>query len=289
MLSSELRNYIPADIVNKYLDDYCDLLEGYYDENQSLSTSNKENSYNYQIHEREKNQALNSNRYLWLWVYIFIFITTALCFVILFLKNRNKSRIIALQQALENVKILAHELKMRQDGDDAPVLGESKSNAVAISSVENKKNQAISYSNKKLENELREKLRNKLLAIVQSHGDTPISDTILKSNVYKNLLLMIDAKESIGDKSTIWDEIENVVLEDSPKFENNLNLLPQGKITLHEMRAALLLKCGFKPSQMTILLGRTNGAIISRRNTLCLKVLDEKTGVKTIDKIIRLL
>lgn len=84
-------------------------------------------------------------------------------------------------------------------------------------------------------------------------------------------------------------DLEHVVLESSPGFKTNLTLLTLGKLTTLDLHTALLIKCGIKPSQMTILLGRSNGAIISRRETLCLKVLDQKMGVKVIDHIIRLL
>ena len=74
-----------------------------------------------------------------------------------------------------------------------------------------------------------------------------------------------------------------------PKFKENLLLLTLGKMTTAELRTALLIKIGIKPSEMIILLGKSNGAIISRRESLCLKVLDKKMGVKVIDGIIRLL
>ena len=63
-----------------------------------------------------------------------------------------------------------------------------------------------------------------------------------------------------------------------PKFKENLLLLTLGKMTTAELRTALLIKIGIKPSEMIILLGKSNGAIISRRESLCLKVLDKKWG-----------
>ncbi len=84
-------------------------------------------------------------------------------------------------------------------------------------------------------------------------------------------------------------ELERVVLESSPKFKENLNLLTLGKLNVADFQTALLIKCGIKPVEMEILLGRTHGALVSRRQTLGLKVFDEKTSIKIIDGIIRLL
>jgi hypothetical protein len=40
---------------------------------------------------------------------------------------------------------------------------------------------------------------------------------------------------------------------------------------------------------MTNLLNRSKGAIVSRRESLCFRVFDEKLGTKVIDGIVRLL
>ena len=64
-------------------------------------------------------------------------------------------------------------------------------------------------------------------------------------------------------------------------------ILTHNKMTRLELHTALLTKCGFKPSDMNILLGRSNGAIISRKKTLGAKVLGRKESVTVISAIIR--
>jgi len=62
-----------------------------------------------------------------------------------------------------------------------------------------------------------------------------------------------------------------------------------GQLTSHDLRTSLLIKCGVQPSQMANLFSLSKGAIVSRRESLCLKVLDKKMGTKVIDAIIRLI
>ena len=116
-----------------------------------------------------------------------------------------------------------------------------------------------------------------------------ISVGILQSEIFQTFQKKVNVQKCVKENDPLWEELDLMVLECSPKFKSNLFLLTSGNLTLSDLHTALLIKCGFKPSQMTILLGRSNGAIISRRESLCLKVLGKKVGVKTIDSIIRLL
>ena len=52
---------------------------------------------------------------------------------------------------------------------------------------------------------------------------------------------------------------------------------------------ALLIRCGLKPTEVAILLGRSKGALSSRRGYICEMIFGEKLGVKVMDDIIWLL
>ena len=78
-------------------------------------------------------------------------------------------------------------------------------------------------------------------------------------------------------------------MEISPDFIVNLRLLTQGRLSDVELQTALLLKCGMHPSDLKVLFSKSNGAIVSRRETLSVKIFDRKIGVTIIDSIIRLL
>lgn len=286
ILDPELRSLIHPDSLDKYIDEYRGLLEGFYNENENELAINQQSLYNYQLHEREKEKAEKSNENLWKWILGFIFAIALMLIIILLLKNKNKNNIIELQQALQYISNLENEIKItncqidpdnRADSEDA-IKNESPD---AVPKIGTTKNTA---------QELREQLKNKLLSLYENSNEKPaVSPLIFQSSIYQTLLELVNLGKSIKEDDNLWAELEQVVSACSPKFRTNLNLLTFGKLTVHDLHTALLIKSGIKPSQMTILLGRSNGAIISRRESLCIKIFDEKLGVKVIDGIIRLL
>lgn len=288
ILSPELRSFIHPDSLDKYIDEYRGLLEHFYNENENQLAVNQQSLYNYQLHEREKDKAEKSNEKLWQWIIGFIFAVATMLIVILLLKNKNKKNIIELQQAIQYISDLEREIKNAQS---TPLWATETETDGNISNHDESVNQPIlSNPAKNTESELRALLKNKLMALYESCADkTAIPSAIYESEPYQELLKRISSGKTINDDDGLWSELEETVITSSPRFKTNLNLLTSGKLTVLDLHTALLIKCGIKPSQMTILLGRSNGAIISRRESLCIKIFDEKLGVKVIDGIIHLL
>ncbi|RXE70628.1 tetratricopeptide repeat protein [Muribaculaceae bacterium Isolate-002 (NCI)] len=264
LLSSKLRNFIPLDTIHQYISEYREFLENYYDSNKMQLAINKQNYYNYQLHERERKKAETFNRKLIKWIFGISFLCILLAVIILYYKNKAKKTLLHLHGALnnidrlnENISVGNHDLKSTYN-------------------IEN-------------EQELREKLKNKLLSIYNENVDVPLSKTILESEVYNKLLELIKDERMISYDDIIWQELEETVIKSSPDFKYNLHLLIQSHMTTIDFHTALLIKCHIQPSQMAMLLGRTKGAIVSRRDTLSLKIFGEKKGTKIIDGIIRLL
>lgn len=280
LLSPELRQYLNADSLDQYIADYRDLLETFYNENEQQSAINQQNLYNYTLHERQRAKAERSNMNLRHWVYGLVFLAMVMLLTIFYQKIKGQRRIIELQQAIENIKRLKQELNLSTKSKDIPQVNETDTRRT---------NPAIAPA-AKTEKELGEELKNELLAMCEAcESKQDISAGILQSEIFQTLQKRANDQKCIKENDPLWDELELTVLEYSPKFKSNLILLTSGNLTLPDLHTALLIKCGFKPSQMTILLGRSNGAIISRRETLCIKVLGKKVGVKVIDGIIRLL
>lgn len=287
LLSPQLRKFIPSDTLDRYIADYSSLLASLYDENDIQLSINQQSSYNYQLHDRRRAAAEQSNEHLWQWVTGCLFTIVVMGTIILFLKNRDKKHIIELQRALVCIGVLEQELAKSSDTMICRQESNNESNAVnhdvpiPLSNID---------GSNVTEKDLRARLKDKLMTLYQNgEGGCGVSPIILQSQAYLKLMELLKEEKTIKEEDGLWNDIEQIVLECSPKFRINLSLLTCGKLTLHDLHTALLIKCGIKPSQMTVLLGRSNGAIISRRESLCLKVLDEKLGVKVIDSIIRLL
>lgn len=261
LLSPELRHLVPIDSAYRYIHEYASVIESMFNENENRKAVAQQTLYNYKTHEQEKDKIKEDYDNLKAWAGAAFLIIIILIIIILISKNRSKSRIIRLQQALADA-----------DNQAAPA------------------GEAPTLADNPTEEGLREQFRSRLLSLYESSGQLPdVAASILQSAVYGRLQTMVADSRPIAQNDEIWKELEKVVLESSPKFVSNLNLLTVGRLTHLDLHTALLIKCGFKPSQMTILFGKSNGAIISRRETLCVKVLGEKKSVKVIDGVIRLL
>ncbi len=203
-----------------------------------------------------------------------------------YLRNRNKRNIHKLHQAIESIELLKIEINELNEQN-------VKNKDRIVGSVESKDSsmENLSSISKPKENteELREYLKSELLQLSETSKRKSIPSSILNSKVYGDIQKKIEEKKILNENDEIWKELENIVLQSSPNFISNLRILTLGNLTSIDLRTALLVKCGIKPSQMTVLLGRSNGAIVSRRESLCIKIFGKNEGVKMIDNIIRLL
>lgn len=269
ILSPELRSRLSPESLNQYYNEYNDILETSFDENSNELALMQESQYNYNIHEQKRIEVQKYNEKLKFIIFGCIFLVFLLAFAILYLKYRNKVNIIKLRAALDNITLLKQRIDTsgNNDCDDKP-----DTNIIIPASIDDEK-------------VLRDCLRKELLELSNTTDAYKVPENIRNSDVYAEIQTQLDAGLPVADN--LWGKIERMVLTSSPNFKSNLRLLTQGKISSADLHIALLIKCGFRPCEITVLLARTNGAIISRRETLGIKMLDRKTGVKVIDNIIR--
>ncbi len=277
LLSPELWGTLHPDTVGRYISEYVLLLESFYNENENQLALNQQSLHNYRIHERERLKAESSNQHLRQWLTGVSIVVLLLVIVILFLRNRNISNRLELQAALENIRLLSQSIG-RKDFSDKSTPGHDQTRTAEPMD----KNLSVE--------ELRERLRKNLYELYSSNGQpADIDPDILASATYGRLHELVSEGCPIPHDSDLWSELEELVLRCSPNFISNLRLLTGGRLTPYELHTSLLIKCGITPKQMSVLLNRSKGAIVSRRESLCLKVFDEKMGTKVIDGIIRLL
>lgn len=277
LLEPELRRFIHPDTLDRYIWEYRWLLEHFYDGNAQQLAINQQAFYNYQLHERDKNRAQRSARILRRSVALCMILILILALIHCYLRMRSQARVIRLQGALQSVSELRHQLVASEARHDS-----------FLSSLTSPDAPPPAFSPS--EQELRVQLRNELSALsAQSNLPRAVPESILTSEAYSSILRHIADGRVIPDADPLWQQISEAVLAASPQFFARLKLLTLATLSTLDIHTALLIKCGFRPSQMTILLGRSNGAIISRRETLGYKIFDEKTAVRAVDAIIRLL
>ena len=277
LLSPEMSHMSPIDTLRQYIKDYKNALETYFNENENQVALMQESLHNYQFHKKAREKTEKSNvvlkQQVIMLILVLVILTLAILImviVILTLKNRNQKNIILLQQALDNATKLKEKLE-----DKSKQLAEAP--------------QQLPHSIP-TQQELRERLREQLLELYKKSEDKPsVPDAILQSEVYHKLQDYINNEKSVPDKDKIWEELTAAVTQCSPNFVTNLTLLTGGKLTQQDLHTALLVKCGFQTTHMTILFARAKGTIVSRRDTLSIKALGQKMGTKVIDGIIRLL
>lgn len=259
LLAPDMREYSSLDILNDYLYYYSQLLESYYDDNENRLALTQQAMYNYQLHEREKTKAEQSNQHLRLLIGIVVMLMLILSVVVLLWKNRVKTEMLTLRQTIAGLD------RIRGNGAE---ISDSAGSSV---------------------HHLREQLKERLERLSADTENKLIPPGILGSEVYGRLQDAIKEQRTLRDDEDIWSALEEATLESSSKFRDNLILLTNGSLTEQEYRTALLIKCGCQPLQMATLLGRTKGAIVSRRDSISLKAFGRKLGTKAVDSIIRML
>lgn len=284
ILSSQVRKQCSLEEIDRYIEEYRTLLENLYDENENKLAINQQSYYNYQLHDRDKRTAeMRSKRWMILLEFSVLTILI-LIIIVLHIKNKSKARIIELHKALDNIEKLKNKLGVLEN----TLNSEKKPKENHVS--ETHKNDTQDTISSSTVNELRSRLKNEILLIYEK-TKTPIevSSIILQSHVYNDLQELIAQSKCINERNQLWEELEEVVLKSSPNFKENLVLLTSGNLSIHDWHTSLLIKCGIQPSQMAILFSKTKAAMVSRRNSLCIKMFDDNMGTKVIDAIIRLL
>lgn len=285
LLKDELRNYSHPDTLIKYVQEYYELLYSYYKENESEAVINRHNLYNYKLHERQREKAEESNARLTYGVYGISLLLLLLVIVVLYQKNKNKKNQIELHVALENLNKLKQRLNVATN--EPGVIKSTESVQVAGEAERDFCIESVNANSSV--NELRDRLKKELQSIQEDNRIVVLNPLILHSQAYSLLQDYIKHGKYLSEDNGLWSELEQAVLKASPDFKSNLGLLTSGRFTSIDIHTALLIKCHVQPSQMAVLLNRSKGAIVSRRENLCMKIFGEKLGTRVIDDVIRLL
>ena len=270
LTSPEFRQWLHPDTLSRYYADYKRVLEDYFNDNRNELALLQKSRYDYSLHERESWKA-HEDKERMRWIAAgFAFLVVILAFAVLYVKYRGKSSMVRLHEALDSLEVLRRQLALPADAG-AGLVDTGQANVTGGHT----------------ETALRQRLRQGLMDLYTASGRQDVSPVILESDVYAEIRSLL--KDGKPMKEEVWDELEQVVLSASPNFMANLELLAQNRITDVDREAALLIKCGFRPKDMTVLLSLSNGGVISRRESLGIKIFDEKESAQVVTGIIRLL
>lgn len=257
LLSPKLRRFTHNDSLHGIINEYQWLLENSLNKNESQAALIQNSYYKYQIHERERLKAEEDKDTLQKWIYGCSFLVFVFMLITLYLKYRNKSQQLQLQKAINDVSVLRQIIRNSSN----PNQGQTTN---------------ITISSKADINTLRTKLGEELLMIINENKSIKTPSAIEESDVYKTISQYIQGKQVIPEEHKLWSEIENVVIKSSPDFKYRLQLLVGDELKKSDLQMALLIKCGIKPTNISILVGRAKATIAYRRETLGTKFLVEK-------------
>lgn len=290
MLSPELIPYANKDSLPIYFAEYKNLLDHYYDNNQNQATLTQNASYNYQLHEKKRKEAEVKNIRSQKIIVGIIIIVLGLSTFTFYQKNRYQRKIIKLHKTLEKLKVLSQYIKSNNDGNRNTAVIENVNtflnNDVKILTDFQIDDLSIFNCDTNPE-ELRNRIKEELIELDIKNIKLPVIPiSLLESQSYNQINQNITENKIILEKNDLWKELEKDVLHTSPYFKQRLLKITGGRLKESDFKMALLIKCGFTPTQISILMGRGKSTISYRREKLCVALLGEKIDTKIIDYLI---
>ncbi len=264
LFKPEVMKFIPSDSLVFFIKGYHKTLEERYNEHDAQQVVMQNARYNYETHERERLKAELREQKTLIWLAIVVIVALLMLLTTLFYRNREKTRLIELHKAIEDVESI-----------NRMILGDNKG-------IETNP----SAQNKNLD-EAQEYLLTSLIEKVKENQSSSVYNEIVNSDV------VIKIKDNIyNEKTSIhipWSEIEGLIKNINPKFIPRLRFLSNGQIKLDNIRLALLIKCGLTPGEIATVLNLKKNTLTYHRKKLCSLLAKNKIDISEIDNLIRLL
>lgn len=264
MLHDKIRHFSNDDSIDAYFKKYLIETEKHLSKFGNENTIIQDTYYNYALHDRKRRDAEKTKDNMIVITLTLAILVCLLIIVALYYKYRSQRRKIKLNEALENIKILKAQLQE---------LTETKTQ-------DNANDKALA---------LKDKLKNQLIeAANATTGIYPVPTELAATPIYAYLKNKIKNKEPLPDKFS-WIKLQEAIDTAFPEWKQSLRILAGTNIKPDTIKTILLIKCGFTPTELTLLLALSKGSISSRRMEISKKLLGGKYPLHIIDSVIRLL
>lgn len=300
LITPELKKYSSSDSIDFYMNSYASLIENAMNENEKivsmsntfLSTSNVEK--------------VNVPSIEWVWILCIVVAVIVLLLIVV--RRKLRSRSVDADKTYAQCSMTGIEEQFvvvkTSDSDNCEDNAEALDDEKAISynqgsSNENPLEDGIGRNGDNMESvekscmheeamkkrmiEFRE---NVLKTVLNDKSETKISEALVFSKSYKNLMDLIHSGQPINN-NRIWDDLANEIMSIYPDFKNHLLMLMGCNLAKEDFRTCLLIKCNISPSQIGTLMSVSPSGIASRRRKFCKLAYSENIDLKTMDKIIR--
>lgn len=272
LATTELRNMLPPDSVNEFYKRYGEFSKEFVDKNGDRAALLQNTEYNYNRIERDRIAAENSRKNLWSFSkFILLLLTIALLAICAgVILHRRKVR--RLKQQIQNLSQFNDNLSKLSDNvavSSSPTTPKSYSETNPSPRKRGRKKKSMSIEYSEQTKELIADINEKMLALKrQPDLRKALPTQVEQSDVYRQLRELADAKKSIPDDSKIWPDLEMLFSEIYPNFKRNLDLLFNGKISKVLFRTCMLMKLGFRSSEIANLSSRQLNSISTRKSKL---------------------
>ena len=290
LFKPEILNYLDKDSVLPYLTDYKATIEAYLSLYDQKATTMQVTQYNYSVHQRERIKAEKEKRAVLYYLIVAIAVILFIAVAYLILRYRNVRQKLVLHKAINQINVLQILLDNTSQVNTVTQTNNILKEDIAIQPDDLKCPAEVYIDEEcRTENEhsiarLRSQVIDELLS-AKSHND--ISPKVLNSETLGKVRQMLEAKKIMNEENAIWEELESLIIENYPKFFKVLTILSDGKLTRSDRHILCLIKCNIKPTNISQLLGKSKGAVSSKRSALSLKLFNEKLGNKAFDEVVR--
>lgn len=295
IFSEKLKNFVPEDTLLSLISEYKSTIEDYLNQHDGENAIIQNTQYNYNIHERER---LKTEKKLYIYMLvasISVILSLILMTVILYRKfkvaNTEASFATAINIMKEAGKITLDDNLIRKeyhDGISEETINDNEESPTGVEPISN----GLLDSNDTIKHESPVEIKNRILSAIKTADNENrillVNPVISASPVYLTLLKKLKTGKviTIREENIIFIKLEQLIESVSQGFLYRLQILTEGKVTPTEIRIAMLMKCGFSPIQISILVGKEKNTISTHRRNLAYKITGSKKSDSTLDFII---
>lgn len=267
LIQDELQNFSPKDSVREFHKKYLELtekiLKKYTDQSSILQTS----LYNYSLHDRDREKAVKTQENTFHLLLFVIAVVALLLIILLLVKNRSKTNLIKLHEALDYIQQQQLQIEsFKADENTTAAKGNGSTSK---------------------DEDIRKQLRQKYIEMQLPKTDICIiPESIACSPGYITLRNKAAKGEGVPESDKTWNTFEKKFNKTFPKFRFILEQLSGKHIKPHEYITLMLIRCGFKPAEIATLIFRSKSTISSRRVELSRKLFGEDIEATLFYRII---
>lgn len=267
IFADRLKDYVPGDTLLALIPEYKRTIESYLNTHEGENAIMQNTRYNYDVKVRERNKMAYTLHIVMTVAVAAVILFLALLAFVLYNKFRNAQKRVRYVTAINQLK--GYTRTANEDSADTTSVSQDTESTESLS-------------------EIKKRILSRICTFDEKGISCLVNRKILCSKIYSDLSgkLKTGSAITISEEEEIWTTMEKLIESVSPGFDYRLRVLTEGAITPNERKLAMLIKCGFTPLQVSVLLGRQKNTISSHRRNLAAKITGEKKADRNLDMLI---